>query len=55
MTVAVHWVELVICAVFAGLRLFTRKVILDSVGADDYLVLVALVRACPNPPCMCKD
>ncbi|GAB1211028.1 hypothetical protein ATERTT37_000140 [Aspergillus terreus] len=50
MTVAVHWVELVICAIFAGLRLFTRKFILDSVGADDYLVIIALVRKAPADP-----
>lgn len=44
MTNAVLWVEAVIFAVFAGLRLYTRKHILNSVGLDDYLVLIALVR-----------
>lgn len=44
MTNAVLWVEVVIFAVFAGLRLYTRKHILNAVGADDYLVLISLVR-----------
>jgi hypothetical protein len=44
MTNAVLWVEAVVFAVFAGLRLYTRKHILNSVGLDDYLVLIALVR-----------
>jgi hypothetical protein len=44
MTNAVHWVEVVVFAVFVGLRLYTRKYILNSVGLDDYLVLIALVR-----------
>jgi hypothetical protein len=44
MTNAVLWVEAVIFAVFVGLRLYTRKYILNSVGFDDYLVLIALVR-----------
>ncbi|CAL5873401.1 uncharacterized protein PFLUO_LOCUS7680 [Penicillium psychrofluorescens] len=43
MTNAVLWVEAVIVAVFVALRLYTRKQILNSVGADDYLVLIALV------------
>lgn len=45
MTNAVLWVEAVIFAIFVGLRLYTRKCILDSVGFDDYLVLIALLRA----------
>lgn len=44
MTNAVLWVEAVVFAVFVGLRLYTRKHILNSVGLDDYLVLIALVR-----------
>ncbi|KAM0549537.1 hypothetical protein ACHAPJ_009353 [Fusarium lateritium] len=40
---AVLWVQVVIFAVFVGLRLYTRAKILHSVGADDYLVIVALV------------
>lgn len=41
---AVLWVEAVVFAVFVGLRVYTRKYILNSVGLDDYLVLIALVR-----------
>jgi len=44
MTNAVLWVEVVIFAVFVGLRLYTRLAVLNSVGADDYLIGVALVR-----------
>lgn len=44
MTNAVLWVEAVVFAVFVGLRLYTRKHILNSVGLDDYLALIALVR-----------
>ncbi|RYC93601.1 hypothetical protein BFJ63_vAg3581 [Fusarium oxysporum f. sp. narcissi] len=40
---AVLWVQVVIFAIFVGLRLYTRSQILHSVGADDYLVVVALV------------
>ncbi|KAJ5956626.1 hypothetical protein N7501_010905 [Penicillium viridicatum] len=43
MTNAVLWVEAVVFTVFVGLRLYTRKHILNSVGLDDYLVLIALV------------
>ncbi|KAJ5519625.1 hypothetical protein N7463_000078 [Penicillium fimorum] len=42
MTNAVLWVEVVVFALFVGLRLYTRKYILNSVGLDDYLVLIAL-------------
>lgn len=45
MTNAVLWVEAVICAIFVGLRLYTRIRILNSVGVDDYLVVLAFVRA----------
>lgn len=44
MTNAVLWVEVVVFAVFAGLRLYTRKHLLNAVGLDDYLVVLALVR-----------
>lgn len=44
MTNAVLWVEVVIFAIFVGLRLYTRKCLLNSVGVDDYLVVLALVR-----------
>lgn len=44
MTNAVLWVEAVVFAIFVGLRLYTRKHVLNSVGLDDYLVLTALVR-----------
>ncbi|KAL4892381.1 hypothetical protein BDV59DRAFT_208695 [Aspergillus ambiguus] len=47
MTNAVHWVELIIFIVFVGLRLYTRKFILNSIGADDYMVIVALVSTIP--------
>ncbi|KAF9765171.1 hypothetical protein IL306_002592 [Fusarium sp. DS 682] len=40
---AVLWVQVVVFAVFVGLRLYTRSQILHSVGADDYLVIIALV------------
>ncbi|TVY77977.1 hypothetical protein Focb16_v006405 [Fusarium oxysporum f. sp. cubense] len=40
---AVLWVQVVIFAIFVGLRLYTRSQILHSVGADDYLVVIALV------------
>jgi hypothetical protein len=43
MTNAVMWLEAVIIAFFVGLRLYTRKEILNSVGLDDYLVCFALV------------
>ncbi|KAM0329631.1 hypothetical protein ACHAPQ_006700 [Fusarium lateritium] len=39
----VLWVQVVVFAVFVGLRLYTRSQILHSVGADDYLVLIALI------------
>ncbi|KAJ5793472.1 hypothetical protein N7457_000071 [Penicillium paradoxum] len=42
MTNAVLWIEVIVFALFVGLRLYTRKYILDSVGFDDYLVLIAL-------------
>lgn len=41
---AVLWVEVVVGVIFVGLRLYTRKVILNSIGWDDYLGLAALVR-----------
>jgi hypothetical protein len=47
MTNAILWVEVVVFAVFAGLRLYTRKYILNAIGLDDYLVIIALVRS-PN-------
>ncbi|VUC31476.1 unnamed protein product [Clonostachys rosea] len=40
---AVLWVHVVVFAVFVGLRIYTRAIILRSVGVDDYLVVVALV------------
>ncbi|CAI7629589.1 unnamed protein product [Penicillium bialowiezense] len=43
MTNAVLWVEVVVFALFVGLRLYTRKFILSAIGLDDYLVVVALV------------
>lgn len=44
MTNAVLWVEVVVFAVFVGLRLYTRKYLLNAVGLDDFLVVIALVR-----------
>jgi hypothetical protein len=44
MTNAILWLEVVIFALFVALRLYTRKEILNSVGADDYLAVLALVR-----------
>lgn len=43
MTNAVLWVEVVVFAIFVGLRLYTRISILNAVGPDDYLVCAALV------------
>ncbi|KAI8410727.1 hypothetical protein FOFC_10585 [Fusarium oxysporum] len=37
------FVQVVIFAIFVELRLYTRSQILHSVGADDYLVVIALV------------
>lgn len=49
MTNAVLWIEAVIFAFFVGVRLYTRKQILNSVGLDDYLVCFALVgKGCPR-------
>ncbi|KAJ5082210.1 hypothetical protein N7532_011253 [Penicillium argentinense] len=38
----VLWAEVLIFALFVGLRLYTRKEILNAVGADDYLCVLAL-------------
>ncbi|RKU44005.1 hypothetical protein DL546_007104 [Coniochaeta pulveracea] len=43
MTNAVLWVEVVVFALFVGLRLYTRIAVLNSVGPDDYLIALALV------------
>ncbi|KAJ5280940.1 hypothetical protein N7478_006312 [Penicillium angulare] len=43
MTNAVLWVEVVVFTFFVGLRIYTRKKILNSVGLDDYLVVFALL------------
>lgn len=43
MTNAVMWIEAFIFSFFVGLRLYTRKQILNSIGIDDYLVCFALV------------
>lgn len=48
MTNAVLWVEVVVFAIFVGLRLYTRISVLNSAGADDYLIAVALVRIVPK-------
>lgn len=50
MTNGILWAEVVIFAVFVGLRLYTRKEILNSVGADDYLCIIALVRTATQNP-----
>lgn len=39
----VLWAEVVIFAFFVAVRLYTRKQILNAVGADDYLCILALV------------
>ena len=41
----VLWLEVVIFIVFVSLRFYTRKVILNSVGPDDYIVILAAVGA----------
>lgn len=43
MTNAVLWLEAIVFSFFVGLRLYTRKQILNSIGIDDYLVCFALV------------
>lgn len=48
MTNAVLWAEVAIFAIFVGLRLYTRISILNAAGADDYLIIVALVGATPD-------
>lgn len=41
----VLWAEVVLFAFFVGLRIYTRKEILNAVGGDDYLCILALVRS----------
>jgi putative effector of murein hydrolase len=43
MTNAVLWLEVFIFAFFVALRLYTRISLLNAVGVDDYLVVLALV------------
>lgn len=45
----VLWFEVVVFALFIGLRIYTRKFILNSVGPDDYIVVVGLVSAICKP------
>lgn len=40
----VCWLLFLIAFVFTCLRLYTRAVILKSVGADDWLTLISIVR-----------
>jgi hypothetical protein len=40
----VLWMLVVVFALFVGLRLYTRHQILNAVGIDDWLCVVALVR-----------
>lgn len=40
----VLWTEAVLFALFVTLRLYTRKQILNAVGADDFICILALVR-----------
>lgn len=52
----VLWMEVVIFAVFVGLRLYTRQHILKAVGVDDYLCCFALVRATrARSHCPCEN
>lgn len=53
MTNAVLWVEVVVFAFFMGLRLYTRKFILNAIGVDDFLVVAAFVSC--NSPCLRID
>lgn len=39
----VLWFEVVVFVVFVSLRFYTRKAILNSVGPDDYIVVIAAV------------
>lgn len=41
----VLWAEVVLFAIFVGLRIYTRKEILNAVGGDDYLCILALVKS----------
>lgn len=41
---AVCWILFFIALFFTCLRLYTRAVILKSVGADDWLTIVSIVR-----------
>jgi hypothetical protein len=45
----VLWAQVVVCTFFVSLRIYTRSRILHSIGADDYLVLLALVHPLPYP------
>lgn len=49
MTNAVLWVEVVVFGFFVALRLYTRKVILNTVGVDDFLVMIAFVSCNMSP------
>lgn len=48
MTNGVLWAEVFIVVVFVGLRLYTRRVILNAVGIDDALAVASLVRRPPQ-------
>lgn len=39
----VMWGQVVLAAIFIGLRLYTRQIILKNLGADDILMVVNLV------------
>jgi hypothetical protein len=46
----VMWSQVVLAAVFIGMRLYTRHFILKNLGADDVLMIVNLVSRSPTPP-----
>lgn len=43
MVVGVMWMEVVICVIVLGLRIYTRTVLRSNLGFDDVLLLVTLV------------
>ena len=50
----VLWFEVFVFALFVALRVYTRKAILNSVGPDDYIVVIALVSLAHLLTTQCK-
>lgn len=47
--VAVWVVTTVLAGSAVGMRFYTRRVILHVLGAEDWLILISMVRSRPNP------